>query len=105
MADIVVAEQRKIIKFYVKLGRSISEIKENLQNVYRETAAVKFRIHKCTGIILFSGLGVFPANLVSAQNLCTETQWTNVQFVKSEATVTVRSKSVSCYTTQIQTPL
>ena len=24
-----------------------------------------------TGIIPFSGLGVFPANLVSAQNLCT----------------------------------
>ena len=40
MADIVVAEQRTIIKFYVKLRKSITEIKEDLQEVYREAALV-----------------------------------------------------------------
>ena len=37
MADDVVHEQRTVIKFYVKLGKNMHEIKEDLQKVYGDS--------------------------------------------------------------------
>ena len=37
MADDVVHEQRTIIKFYVKLGKNVPEIKEDLQKAYGDS--------------------------------------------------------------------
>ena len=46
MADDVIAEQMTIIIFYVKLEKSITEIKEDLQNVCVEAALLTSCIHK-----------------------------------------------------------
>ena len=37
MADDVVHEQHTVIKFYVKLGKNMPEIKEDLQKVYGDS--------------------------------------------------------------------
>ena len=46
MADDVVHEQRSVIKFYVKLGKNMPEIKEDLQKVYRDSHFTNNCIHK-----------------------------------------------------------
>ena len=46
MLDDVLFEQRVIIKFYVKLGKSVSEIKTDLEKVYRDSALKKSGICK-----------------------------------------------------------
>ena len=49
MSDDVLFEQRVIIKFYVKLGKSLSEIKADLEKVYGESALKKSGICKWIG--------------------------------------------------------
>ena len=46
MADDVVHKQRTVIKFYVKLGKNMSEIKEDLQKVYGDSRFTNSCIHK-----------------------------------------------------------
>ena len=46
MADDVVHEQRTVIKFYVKLGKNMPEIKEDLQKVYGDSRFTNSCIHK-----------------------------------------------------------
>ena len=46
MADGVVHEQRTVIKFYVKLGKNMPEIKEGLQKVYGDSRFTNSCIHK-----------------------------------------------------------
>ena len=46
MADDVVHEQRTVIKFYVKLGKSMPEIQEDLQKVYGDSRFTNSFIHK-----------------------------------------------------------
>lgn len=46
MADDVVSEQRTVIKFYVKLGMSMREIKEDQQKVYWDSCFSNSCIHK-----------------------------------------------------------
>ena len=47
MADDVVHEQRTVIKFYVKLGKNMPEIKEDLPKVYGDSRFTNSCIHKC----------------------------------------------------------
>ena len=42
----MVHEQRTVIKFYVKLGKNMPEIKEDLQKVYGDSRFTNSRIHK-----------------------------------------------------------
>ena len=46
MADDVVHENRTVIKFYVKLGKNMPEIKEDPQKVYRDSRFTNRCIHK-----------------------------------------------------------
>ena len=46
MADNVVHKQRTVIKFYVKLGKNMPEIKEDLQKVYGDSRFTNSCIHK-----------------------------------------------------------
>ena len=46
MADDVVHEQRTVIKFYVKLGKNMPKIKEDLQKVYGDSRFTNSCIHK-----------------------------------------------------------
>ena len=46
MADDVVHEQRTVFKFYVKLGKNMPEIKEDLQKVYGDSRFTNSCIHK-----------------------------------------------------------
>ena len=46
MANDVVHEQRTVIKFYVKLGNNMPEIKEDLQKVYGNSRFTNSCIHK-----------------------------------------------------------
>ena len=46
MADDVVYDQRTVIKFYVKLGKNMPEIKEDLQKVYGDSRFTNSCIHK-----------------------------------------------------------
>ena len=46
MADDVVHERRTVIKFYVKLGKNMSEIEEDLQKVYGDSRFTNSCIHK-----------------------------------------------------------
>ena len=45
MADDVVHGQRTAIKFYVKLGKNMPEIKEDLQKVYGDSRFTNSCIH------------------------------------------------------------
>lgn len=49
MSDDVLFEQRVIIKFYVKLGKSLSDIKADLEHVYGDNALKKSTICKWIG--------------------------------------------------------
>ena len=42
----MVHEQRTVIKFYVKLGKNMPEIKEDLQKVYGDSCFTNSCIHK-----------------------------------------------------------
>ena len=42
----MVHEQRTVIKFYVKLGKNMPEIKEDLQKVYGDSRFTNSCIHK-----------------------------------------------------------
>ena len=42
----LVQEQRTVIKFYVKLGKNMPEIKEDLQKVYGDSRFTNSCIHK-----------------------------------------------------------
>ena len=42
----MVQEQRTVIKFYVKLGKNMPEIKEGLQKVYGDSRFTNSCIHK-----------------------------------------------------------
>ena len=46
MVDDVVHEQRTVIKFYIKLGKNMTEIKEDLQKVYGDSCFTYSCIHK-----------------------------------------------------------
>ena len=46
MPDDVVHEQRTVIKFYVKLGKNMPEIKEDLQKVYGDSRCTNSCIQK-----------------------------------------------------------
>ena len=46
MADDVAHEQRTVIKFYVKLGKNMPEIKEDLHKVYGDSRFTNSCIHK-----------------------------------------------------------
>ena len=46
MADDVVHEQRTVIRFYVKLGKNMPEIKEDLQKVYGDSRFTNKCIYK-----------------------------------------------------------
>ena len=46
MSDDILFEQRVIIKFYVKLGKSLSEIKADLEKSYGDSALKKSGICK-----------------------------------------------------------
>ena len=49
MADDVVHEQRTVINFYVKLGKNMPEIREDLQKVYGDSRFTNSCIHKWFG--------------------------------------------------------
>ena len=42
----MVHEQRTVIKFYVKLGKNMTEIKDDLQKVYGDSRSTNSCIHK-----------------------------------------------------------
>ena len=46
MTDDLVHEQRTVIKFYVKLGKNMPEIIEDLQKIYRDSRFTNSCIHK-----------------------------------------------------------